>query len=59
MGLEATIFSQTMDPDAWREQARRWLEIGATQVMFRPQGEFSFIREATEAYAELLDELRG
>ncbi len=59
VGIEATLFTRDMDPQAWLTQAQRWLEIGATQVMFRPQGEFQFIKEATEAYAGLLDELRG
>jgi alkanesulfonate monooxygenase SsuD/methylene tetrahydromethanopterin reductase-like flavin-dependent oxidoreductase (luciferase family) len=57
VGIEATIFASGEDPEAWVEEARSWLGIGATQIMFRPQGDFQTIRKAIARFAPLLGEV--
>ena len=57
VGIEATIFSSEDDPDAWLEEAQGWFEVGASQIVFRPQGSFQHIRRVTEQFGALLPEL--
>lgn len=58
IGIEATIFATGDDTSAWLHQAHAWLECGATQIMFRPQGDFHSILRANEAWASVLSQLR-
>ncbi|MEM7078777.1 MAG: LLM class F420-dependent oxidoreductase [Pseudomonadota bacterium] len=57
VGVEATIFATGEDPERWAEAAREWFAIGATQVMFRPQGDFATIERAVSGFAPLLKDL--
>lgn len=57
VGIEATIMATGNDPDAWVAQAQAWLQAGATQIMFRPQGDFATIAAATERFGERLQDI--
>lgn len=52
VGIEAPIFTTERNEDAWREQVEQWKDVGATQLLFRPQGDFSTIMELTRAFGE-------
>jgi len=54
VGIEATIFATGQDPEQWVAEAKTWLDIGATQIMFRPQGDFGSIQTAIGKFAPLL-----
>ncbi|MEM7017618.1 MAG: LLM class F420-dependent oxidoreductase [Pseudomonadota bacterium] len=55
--IESTIFAEGNDPEVWIEEARQWLAIGASQVTFRPQGQFQEVQAAIARFAPLLGEL--
>ena len=57
VGIEASIFSSEDSPDAWLEAAHAWFDVGATQIVFRPQGDFEHINRVTRRFGELLAEL--
>ena len=57
VGVECTIFATGDDPEAWVEEARGWLAIGASQIMFRPQGDFQTVQKAVAAFAPLLKDI--
>jgi probable F420-dependent oxidoreductase len=59
VGVEASIFSAEDDPEEWRSEAQKWFDVGATQIIFRPQGDFEHIRRTTERFGGLLRELRS
>jgi len=58
VGIEATLWATGDEPQKWVDEARAWLAVGATQIVFRPQGTFAEIERAVSAFAPLLDELR-
>ncbi|MEM7404710.1 MAG: LLM class F420-dependent oxidoreductase [Pseudomonadota bacterium] len=57
LGIEATLFAGEGGPDAWAEGARQWIEAGATQLVFRPPGNFADIMQAIESFGPLVKEL--
>ena len=57
IGVETTIWATGDDPSSWLEEARQWIKIGATQIVFRPQGDFKYIQHAIEKFAPLLKEI--
>ncbi len=57
VGVETTIFATGDDPEAWVTEARAWFAIGASQVMFRPQGDFATVQRAVAAFAPLLKDI--
>jgi len=57
VGIETTIFATGEDPKAWVAEARDWINIGATQIVFRPQGDFAYIQRAIDGFAPLLGEI--
>lgn len=57
VGVETSIFATGEEPEAWAAQARQWLSIGATQIVFRPQGDFEYIQRAIAGFAPLLSEI--
>ncbi|MGI9328194.1 MAG: LLM class F420-dependent oxidoreductase [Pseudomonadales bacterium] len=59
VGIEATIWSDAIDPDSWLATGKAWLECGATQLMFRPRGDFAMIKNAVNQFAPLIAELRN
>jgi len=54
VGIEATIFATGNDPESWALEAQEWTKAGATQIMFRPQGDFEYIQGAIESFAPLI-----
>ena len=57
VGIEATIFATGDDAESWVTEARQWQEAGATQIVFRPQGDFDYIQSAVARFAALLEDL--
>jgi probable F420-dependent oxidoreductase len=57
VGIEATILATGDDPEAWVAEARSWLEVGATQIMFRPRGDFDYIQRAVASFAPLMKDV--
>jgi len=57
VGIEATIFATGADPEQWVQEARDWLEAGATQLIFRPQGDFAYIQVAIASFAPLIKDI--
>jgi len=54
VGIEATIFSGKIDPETWAVQIQGWIDCGATQILFRPQAEFSLIEQMVGEFAEVM-----
>ena len=54
VGIEATIFSDKIDPETWAAQIQGWIDCGATQILFRPQAEFSLIEQMVGEFAEVM-----
>ena len=52
VGIEAPLFTTEHDVDAWGGLIEQWKAIGATQLVFRPQGDFATIMELTRAFGE-------
>ncbi len=57
VGVETTIFAAGDNPEAWVEDAQQWLQIGATQIVFRPQGDFPYIQKAVAGFAPLMRDI--
>ena len=54
VGIEAPLFAPDDDEDRWAEQITGWIESGATQIVFRPQGTFAEIQARTQAFAQIM-----
>ena len=54
VGIETTIFSGKIDPETWAAQIQGWIDCGATQILFRPQAEFSLIEQMVGEFAEVM-----
>ena len=54
VGIEAPLFTSEHDVDAWGDLIEQWKAVGATQLVFRPQGDFATILELTKAFGEAL-----
>ena len=54
VGIEATIFSSKINPETWAAQIQGWIDCGATQILFRPQAEFSLIEQMVGEFAEVM-----
>ena len=54
VGIEATIFSSKINPETWAAQIQGWIDCGATQILFRPQAEFSLIAQMVGDFAEVM-----
>ena len=57
VGIEATLWASGDDPDVWVEETQRWIKAGATQVVFRPQGDFATIQHAIGRFGPMLDSI--
>lgn len=57
VGIEATIFATGDDPESWVTEANAWLAIGATQIVFRPQGDFAYVQNAVAKFAPMINEI--
>ena len=57
IGVEATVWGGGDNPDDWANTARAWIEMGCTQVVFRPRGQLPDIQKAIDAFAPLLSDL--
>lgn len=55
--IEATIMATGEDPEVWVRQAQAWINCGADQIMFRPQGDFENITKSVDAFAPLLADI--
>lgn len=56
VGIEAPLFAPERDEKLWAEQIDQWRESGATQIVFRPTGEFNHMLELIQAFAPVLAE---
>ena len=54
VGIEATIWARGENPAGWADEARAWLDVGATQLIIRPAGDYASIERAIVAFAPLL-----
>ena len=54
VGIEATIFSSKIDLETWAAQIQGWIDCGATQILFRPQAEFSLIEQMVGEFSEVM-----
>jgi len=57
VGIEAPLFATEIDQKKWVGQVEQWVDVGATQLVFRPLGEFGQIQEMNEAFAEVMTTL--
>ncbi len=57
VGVECTIWATGNNPDAWIEEANTWLAAGATQIMFRPQGDYEYVSQAISQFAPRLGDI--
>jgi probable F420-dependent oxidoreductase len=57
IGVEATVWAGEESPDVWANMAHAWSDMGVTQLVFRPRGQFPEIQKAIEAFAPLLNDL--
>ncbi len=58
VGIEAPVFTDADDEHAWHSSIEAWQRCGATQLVFRPQGDFDFIRTVTGKFGHLLASIR-
>ena len=54
VGIEATIFSPERNEELWAQHIQGWIDCGATQIVFRPQGDFKLIREMVDSFASVM-----
>ncbi len=54
VGIEAPLFAPDRDDDAWADQIDGWIDAGATQIVFRPQGDFESMAEKIQAFAQVM-----
>ena len=57
LGVEATVFGGDDSPDDWAKTAQSWINIGATQIVFRPLGQLPEILKAIQAFAPVMKNL--
>jgi probable F420-dependent oxidoreductase len=57
LGIEATLFAGDDGPDDWAKTARAWIDMGATQLVFRPLGKLPAIEKAIQAFAPVMKDL--
>ncbi len=57
LGVEATVWAGDDNAEDWANTARAWIDMGATQLLFRPRGQFSEIQKAIQAFAPMMKEL--
>lgn len=57
IGVEATVWGAEGGPEDWANTARDWVGMGATQVVFRPRGQFAEMQKAIQAFAPLMKDL--
>lgn len=57
LGIEATVFGGDDSPDDWAKSVRSWADMGATQIVFRPLGQFPEIMKAIQAFAPVMKDL--
>lgn len=55
VGIEAALFAPDDDEDRWAKLIDDWTRCGATQLVFRPQGDFASMLRRIEAFAPLLN----
>ena len=54
VGIEAPLFAPDDDDDSWAAPIDGWLEAGATQIVFRPQGDFESMVNRIETFAQVM-----
>ena len=57
IGIEATVWAGNDTPEDWVRMAREWVDMGVTQIVFRPRGQLPEIRKAMAAFAPLIADL--
>lgn len=57
IGVEASIWAGDENADDWANTARTWIDMGATQLLFRPRGQFPEIQKAIQAFAPVMKDL--
>lgn len=57
IGVEATVWAGDDGPEEWAVTARAWIDMGATQIVFRPRGKFAEIQAAMQAFAPVMKDL--
>lgn len=58
LGIEATVWAgEDEDPEEWVTAARAWIDLGATQLLFRPRGQLPAIRKAVQAFAPVMKDV--
>ena len=60
LGIEATVWAgEDEDPEEWVRTAKAWIDLGATQLLFRPRGQLPAIQKAVRAFAPIMKDIRG
>jgi probable F420-dependent oxidoreductase len=57
LGVEATVWAGDDSPDDWAKTAQAWVDMGATQLVFRPRGQLPAIQNAIQAFAPIMKDL--
>ena len=58
LGIEATVWAgEDEDPEEWAKIAKAWIDMGATQLLFRPRGQFPAIQKAVQAFAPIMKDI--
>ena len=57
IGVEASVWAGDDNADDWANTARTWSDMGATQLLFRPRGQFPEIQKAIQAFAPVMKDL--
>ena len=57
LGVEATVWAGDDSPDDWAKTAQAWVDMGATQLVYRPRGQLPAIQKAIQAFAPIMKDL--
>lgn len=58
LGIEASVWAgEDEDPEEWIKAARAWIDLGATQLLFRPRGQLPAIQKAVQAFALVMKDV--
>lgn len=57
LGIEATVWADDEAPDDWAKTAQTWIDMGATQILFRPRGQLPEIQKAIQGFAAVMRDL--
>ena len=57
LGVEATVWAGDDGPDDWAKTAQAWIDMGTTQLVFRPRGQLPAIQKAIQDFAPIMKDL--